>query len=106
LRFAGIFSRFRTTRSTTWITLESHNYPGSSDGISGKRLLAALAAQADEYGVKDADTITSLTRTRRGFRSSYGDCVVDAGGWLPIQSIHARHAPIPALNRLIDKRFS
>src|SRR3954463_6852224 len=31
---------------------ETHNYPGFADGVSGKRLLELLTAQAENYGVR------------------------------------------------------
>jgi len=80
----------------------SHNYPGFPDGISGKGLLAALAAQAGEYSVKIvAATITSLTRTSRGFRASYSDRVVEARYVLLASGIVDKHPRMDGLDRAV-----
>ncbi|MGM4967787.1 NAD(P)/FAD-dependent oxidoreductase [Tardiphaga sp. 1201_B9_N1_1] len=48
---------------------ESHNYPGFPDGISGKRLLSQLAAQARTYGVPIISaSVNELIQIDSGFR--------------------------------------
>lgn len=70
---------FDTGESRAGLIPESHNYPGFPGGISGQRLLAALAAQASGYGVRIvSSTIKSLTPTNPGFRACSDDEVLHA----------------------------
>jgi thioredoxin reductase (NADPH) len=49
---------------------ETHNYPGFADGISGRKLLDALTAQARSYGVTIIpDRVMELQADQRGFRA-------------------------------------
>jgi thioredoxin reductase (NADPH) len=58
---------------------ESHNYPGFTHGISGRRLLSLLKEQADTYGVAFCKSrLTSLERSEGGFVGEYDGIEVPA----------------------------
>ena len=58
---------------------ESHNYPGFTRGISGRRLLSLLKEQADTYGVAFRKSrLTSLERSEGGFVGEYDGIEVPA----------------------------
>ena len=93
---------FDSGQSRAGLIPESHNYPGFPGGISGKRLLAALAAQAGDYGVKIvSSTITSLTQTRPGFRACAGDRVVQARYVLLASGIVDKQPRMDGLDRAV-----
>jgi thioredoxin reductase (NADPH) len=93
---------FDSGNSRAGLIPESHNYPGFPDGISGKRLLATLKAQAGEYGVKVvSDTISSVKPTNPGFRASYGDSVVQARYVLLASGIIDKHPRMDGLDRAV-----
>jgi thioredoxin reductase (NADPH) len=89
-------------RSRAGLIPQSHNYPGFPGGISGQRLLAALAAQAGDYGVKIvASTITSLTRADPGFRAVSDRGVVQACYVLLASGIVDKHPQMEGLDRAV-----
>src|SRR4051812_24037121 len=50
---------------------ETHNYPGFADGVSGKKLLELLTAQAGNYGVRIAPgRVENLKKSGEGFTAS------------------------------------
>lgn len=58
---------------------ESHNYPGFTHGISGRRLLSLLKEQVDTYGVAFCKSrLTSLERSEGGFVGEYDGIEVPA----------------------------
>jgi thioredoxin reductase (NADPH) len=58
---------------------ESHNYPGFTHGISGRRLLSLLKEQADTYGVAFRKSrLTSLERSEGGFVGEFDGIEVPA----------------------------
>ncbi|MCA6116349.1 NAD(P)/FAD-dependent oxidoreductase [Bradyrhizobium sp. WSM 1738] len=58
---------------------ETRNYPGFADGIAGTRLLEALIAQANTYGVEIIrDRITELQSIEGGFQGRCSEGVIKA----------------------------
>src|SRR3954452_9785852 len=50
---------------------ETHNYPGFADGVSGKKLLELLTAQAGNYGVRIVhDRVEKLQKSGEEFAAS------------------------------------
>jgi thioredoxin reductase (NADPH) len=93
---------FDSGQSRAGLIPESHNYPGFPGGISGKRLLAALKAQAGDYDVRIvSSTVTSLTRTRTGFRVDRDDGVIEARYVLLASGIVDKHPAMDGLDRAV-----
>src|SRR5437870_1718627 len=58
---------------------ETHNYPGFADGVSGKKLLELLTAQAQNYGVRIAHgRVEDLQKSGDGFAAAASGRTISA----------------------------
>src|SRR4051794_13197289 len=70
---------FDSGESRAALIPESHNYPGFAGGISGSKLLATLAEQAEAHGVRIVHArVTSLARMENDFLAVYEEGEVAA----------------------------
>ncbi|PVX30906.1 NAD(P)/FAD-dependent oxidoreductase [Sphingomonas pokkalii] len=74
----------------------THNHAGYPDGISGLDLLAAMRAQAEQYGtVREAAKVTSLRPIEGGFAARIGDREVRARSVLLATGVINHRPPMP-----------
>jgi thioredoxin reductase (NADPH) len=83
---------------------ETHNYPGFADGVSGKKLLELLTAQAENYGVRIVHgRVDDLQRSGDGFTATSSGRAIAAKRVVLATGLVDRALEIPGLKPAIDE---
>lgn len=81
---------------------ETHNYPGFADGVSGKKLLELLTAQAENYGVRIAHgRVENLQKSGDEFAATASGCTMSAKRVVLATGLVDRALEIPGLKPAI-----